>query len=101
MEDGDIQIRDLWEAVLRLVDQAGSEGDGGCEAIQNYNPGATRPAAVRNAADLKGLASRGDRPRGRMLRGGCERGGRGRRVERVMALWQCRSRFSFAFAMQI
>ena len=50
---------------------------------------------------FEGLASRGDRPRGRMLRGGCERGGRGRRVERVMALWQCRSWFSFAFAMQV
>ena len=54
MEDGDIQIRDLWEAISRLADQAGSEGDGGSDAIQNYNPGATRPAAVRNAADLKG-----------------------------------------------
>ena len=69
--------------------------------MQNRYPDATRPPAVRNAADLKGLASRGDRPRGRMLRGGCERGGRGRAVERVMALRQCRWWFSFAFAMQI
>ena len=37
-----------------MADLAGSEGDGGCEAIQNYNPGAIIPAAVRNAADLKG-----------------------------------------------
>ena len=37
-----------------MADLAGSEGDRGCEAIQNYNPGAITPAAVRNAADLKG-----------------------------------------------
>ena len=38
MEDGDIQIRDLWEAISRLADLAGSEGDRGCEAIQNCYP---------------------------------------------------------------
>ena len=54
MEDGDIQIRDLWGAISRLADLAESEGDRGCKAIQIYNPGAIRPPAARNAADLKG-----------------------------------------------
>ena len=63
MEDGDIQIRDLWEAISRLADLAGSEDDRGCEAIQNCYPDAITPAAARNAADFERLASRGDRSR--------------------------------------
>ena len=37
-----------------MADLAGPEGDRGCKEIQNCNPGATTPAAVRNAADFKG-----------------------------------------------
>ena len=50
----DIENLALWRPISRSADLAGSEGDRGCEAIQNCYPGATRPPAVRNAADLKG-----------------------------------------------
>jgi hypothetical protein len=86
MEDGDIQIRDLWGSISRLADLVGSEGDGGCEAMQNRYPGTTRPPTARNAADFEGLASRGDRLRVACCGAGASAEGEGGgRSER----WRC------------
>ena len=70
-------------------DAVDCEGDGSCHAIQNCYPDATRltrPPAVRNAADLKGVASRGDRSRVACREAGASAEGEGGgRSER----WRC------------
>ena len=99
-EDGDIQIRDLWGAISRWADLAGSEGDRGCEAIQNYNPGAITPAAVRNAADLKGWHHAATDRGSHVERRGRERRSRADGGE-MMALRQCCRTSESAFSMRI